>query len=97
MGETYAYFSDQVVSNNTLSAGTLDFAMHPTTSLNLDNLKLLDKIFKKFNVKNIGTLDIKVQFLWDWNPAKSPVYETTLAELKSQNPEVTSHKIFLSK
>ncbi|WP_267379565.1 TasA family protein [Bacillus sp. GM_Baccil_2] len=123
-GGTYAYFSDQVVSNNTLAAGTLDLAMQPTTSLNLDNLKPGDKILKKFNVKNSGTLDIKdvlmkvdytvndlkrdnqeddfgkhikVQFLWDWDPAKSPVYETTLAELKSQNPEVTSHKVFLSK
>ncbi|EJP81915.1 TPA: cell division protein FtsN [Bacillus thuringiensis] len=123
-GGTYAYFSDQVVSNNTLAAGTLDLAMQPTTSLNLDNLKPGDKILKKFNIKNSGTLDIKdilmkvdytvndfkkdnsvedfgkhikVQFLWDWDPEKSPVYETTLAELKSQHPEVASQKIFLSK
>ncbi|MCU5507082.1 CalY family protein, partial [Bacillus cereus] len=40
---------------------------------------------------------IKVQFLWDWDPVKGPIYETTLAELKSQNPEVASHKVFLSK
>lgn len=123
-GGTYAYFSDQVVSNNALAAGTLDLAMQPTTSLNLDNLKPGDKILKKFNIKNSGTLDIKdilmkvdytvndfkkdnsvedfgkhikVQFLWDWDPEKSPVYETTLAELKSQHPEVASQKIFLSK
>ncbi|EOP80820.1 SipW-cognate class signal peptide [Bacillus cereus HuB4-4] len=123
-GGTYAYFSDQVVSNNTLAAGTLDLAMQPTTSLNLDNLKPGDKILKKFNIKNSGTLDIKdilmkvdytvndfkkdnsvedfgkhikVQFLWDWDPEKSPVYETTLAELKSQHPEVAFQKIFLSK
>ncbi|OUB66641.1 TasA family protein [Bacillus thuringiensis] len=123
-GGTHAYFSDQVVTNNTLAAGTLDLAMQPTTSLNLDNLKPGDKILKKFNLKNSGTLDIKdvlmkvdytvndlkrdnqeddfgkhikVQFLWDWDPAKSPVYETNLAELKSQNPEVTSHKVFLAK
>jgi len=123
-GGTYAYFSDQVVTNNSFAAGTLDLAMQPTTSLNLDHLKPGDKILKKFNLKNSGTLDIKdvlmkvdytvndlkrdnqeddfgkhikVQFLWDWDPAKSPVYETTLAELKSQNPEITSHKVFLSK
>ena len=123
-GGTYAYFSDQVVTNNVLAAGTLDLAMQPTTSLNLDNLKPGDKILKKFNIKNSGTLDIKdivmkvdyivndfkkdngvedfgkhikVQFLWDWDPEKSPVYETTLAELKSQHPEVASQKIFLSK
>ncbi|WP_218778877.1 TasA family protein, partial [Bacillus thuringiensis] len=55
-GGTYAYFSDQVVTNNTLAAGTLDLAMQPTTSLNLDNLKPGDKILKKFNLKNSGTL-----------------------------------------
>ena len=58
-GGTYAYFSDQEVTNNKFAAGTLDFAMQPTTSLNLDNLKPGDKILKKFNIKNSGTLDIK--------------------------------------
>lgn len=83
--------------------------MQPTTSLNLENLKPGDKILKKFNLINSGTLDIKdlimkidytvndlkqnnttgdfgkhikVQFLWDWDPAEGPVYEPTLAELK---------------
>ncbi|HHL0974225.1 TPA: TasA family protein [Bacillus cereus] len=123
-GGTYAYFSDQVVTNNTFTAGTLDLAMHPTTSLDLNQLKPGDKILKKFNLKNSGTLDIqdivmkidytvnditknnqaddfgkhiKVQFLWDWDPAKSPVYETTLAELKEQGPEIVSKKVFASK
>ncbi|HDR4949168.1 TPA: cell division protein FtsN [Bacillus cereus] len=123
-GGTYAYFSDQEVTNNKFAAGTLDFAMQPTTSLNLGNLKPGDKILKKINIKNSGTLDIKdilmkvdyavndlqkdnriedfgkhikVQFLWDWDPEKSPVYETTLAELKLQDSEVASQKIFLSK
>ncbi|MGG0314400.1 TasA family protein [Bacillus mycoides] len=123
-GGTYAYFSDQVVTNNTFTAGTLDLAMQPTTSLNLNQLKPGDKILKKFNLKNNGTLDIqdvvmktdykvndalknnqgddfgkhiKVQFLWDWDPAKSPVYETTLAELKEQGSEIVSKKVFASK
>ncbi|MDP1459942.1 TasA family protein [Bacillus wiedmannii] len=123
-GGTYAYFSDQVVTNNTFATGTLDLAMHPTTSLNLNQLKPGDKILKKFNLKNSGTLDIqdivmkidykvndalknnqvddfgkhiKVQFLWDWDPAKSPVYETTLAELKEQGSEMVSKKVFASK
>ena len=43
---TYAYFSDQEVTHNKFAAGTLDFAMRPTTSLNLDNLKPGDKILK---------------------------------------------------
>ncbi|MED3079885.1 TasA family protein [Bacillus wiedmannii] len=123
-GGTYAYFSDHVVTNNTFTAGTLDLAMQPTTSLDLIQLKPGDKILKKFNLKNSGTLDIqdvvmkidytvndalknnqaddfgkhiKVQFLWDWDPAKSPVYETTLAELKEQGPEIVSEKVFASK
>ncbi|OLR25586.1 TasA family protein [Bacillus cereus] len=123
-GGTYAYFSHQVVTNNTFTAGTLDLAMQPTTSLDLNQLKPGDKILKKFNLKNSGTLaiqdvvmkidytvndvlknnqaddfgkHIKVQFLWDWDPAKSPVYETTLAELKEQGSEVVSKKVFASK
>ncbi|WP_242266530.1 MULTISPECIES: TasA family protein [unclassified Bacillus cereus group] len=123
-GGTYAYFSDQVVTYNTFTAGTLDLAMQPTTSLNLNQLKPGDKILKKFNLKNSGTLDIqdvvmkidytvndalknnqaddfgkhiKVQFLWDWDPVKSPVYETTLAELKEQGSEMVSKKVFASK
>lgn len=123
-GGTYAYFSDQVVTNNTFTAGTLDLAMQSTTSLDLNQLKPGDKILKKFNLKNSGTLDIqdivmkidytvndalknnqaddlskhiKVQFLWDWDPAKSPVYETTLAELKEQGSEIVSKKVFASK
>ncbi|PGW44178.1 TasA family protein [Bacillus thuringiensis] len=123
-GGTYAYFSDQVVTNNTFTAGTLDSAMQPTTSLDLNQLKPGDKILKKFNLKNSGTLaiqdvvmkidytvndalknnqtddfgkHIKVQFLWDWDPAKSPVYETTLAKLKEQGSEIVSKKVFASK
>ncbi|MGR5965422.1 TasA family protein [Bacillus cereus] len=123
-GGTYAYFSDQVVTNNTFTAGTLDLAMQPTTSLDLNQLKPGDKILKKFNLKNSGTLaiqdvlmkidytvnddlennqaddfgkHIKVQFLWDWDPAKSPVYETTLAELKEQGSAIVSKKVFASK
>ncbi|AHA75584.1 MULTISPECIES: TasA family protein [Bacillus] len=123
-GGTYAYFSDQVVTNNTFTAGTLDLAMQPTTSLDLNQLKPGDKILKKFNLKNSGTLDIqdvvmkidytvndalknnqaddfgkhiKVQFLLDWDPAKSPAYETTLAELKEQGSEIVSKKVFASK
>lgn len=123
-GGTYAYFSDQVVTNNKFAAGTLDLAMNPTTSLDLNNLKPGDKILKKFNLKNSGTLDIKdivmkidytvndfiqnnqeedfgkyirVQFLLDWDPEKRPVYETTLAELKEQDPEIISKTVFQPK
>ena len=46
------------MTHNKFAAGTLDFAMRPTTSLNLDNLKPGDKILK-IQYKNSGTLDIK--------------------------------------
>lgn len=77
MGGSYAYFSDQIVTNNTFTAGTLDLTMQPTTSLDLNQLKPGDKILKKFNLKNNQAdyfgKHIKIQFLWDWAPAKNPV------------------------
>lgn len=38
---------------------------------------------------------IKVQFLLDWDSAKSPVYETNLAELKSQSHRLPPKKYFI--
>lgn len=37
--ETYAYFSDQMVTNNTFTVGILYLAMQSTTSLDLNQLK----------------------------------------------------------
>ncbi|MGX5641793.1 TasA family protein [Bacillus toyonensis] len=56
-GGTYAYFSDQVVTNNSFVAGTLDLAMQPTTSLNLENLKpgKMDWFWIKFIFEDNGT------------------------------------------
>ncbi|MBU5468710.1 M73 family metallopeptidase [Virgibacillus sp. MSJ-26] len=58
-GGTYAYFSDQVETNNTFAAGTLDLSVNPETIVNIDNLKPGDEISREFNVTNNGTLDIE--------------------------------------
>ncbi len=34
-------------------------------------------------MEDFGLKTLKYQFLWDWDPEKKPVYETTLAELKN--------------
>ncbi|TQS76205.1 cell division protein FtsN [Ornithinibacillus gellani] len=57
-GGTYAYFSDQVETNNTFAAGTLDLSVNPETIVNLDNLKPGDEISREFTLTNDGTLDI---------------------------------------
>lgn len=46
----------------------------------------------KNNQANDFGKHIKVQFLWDLDLAKNPVYETTLAELKEQRPEIVQRK-----
>ncbi|EIT85623.1 Secreted and spore coat-associated protein 1, biofilm matrix component TasA like protein [Fictibacillus macauensis ZFHKF-1] len=58
-GGTYAYFSDQEVSQNTFASGTLDLSMNPTTIVKADNLKPGDYMIKSFKLDNKGTLDIK--------------------------------------
>lgn len=58
-GGTFAYFSDQEVSNNTFAAGTLDLSLNPTEIIEVDNLKPGDTMLRGFNLKNDGTLAIK--------------------------------------
>ncbi|TCP30240.1 camelysin [Scopulibacillus darangshiensis] len=58
-GGTYAYFSDQEVTNNTFAAGTLDLGVDPSTIINVDNLKPGDTMFRHFKLSNSGTLPIK--------------------------------------
>ncbi|MFJ7935462.1 TasA family protein [Sporosarcina sp. NPDC096371] len=58
-GGTYAYFSDQEVSNNTFAAGTLDLALNPTELVDVSNIKPGDTMFREFTLTNGGTLDIK--------------------------------------
>ncbi|WP_174615781.1 TasA family protein [Virgibacillus ihumii] len=57
-GGTYAYFSDQVVTNNTFAAGTLDLSANKSTIINLDNMKPGDKVVREFQLNNIGNLDM---------------------------------------
>ncbi|GAA0598115.1 CalY family protein [Virgibacillus siamensis] len=57
-GGTYAYFSDQVVTNNTFAAGTLDLSANKTNIINLDSMKPGDKVVREFELSNIGNLDM---------------------------------------
>lgn len=58
-GGTYSYFSDEVTSNNTFAAGTLDISVEPTEIVNLENMKPGDTIERVFELQNNGTLDIE--------------------------------------
>ncbi|WP_077324417.1 TasA family protein [Virgibacillus siamensis] len=57
-GGTFAYFSDQEVTNNTFAAGTLDLSTSKATIINLDNMKPGDKVVREFELGNIGSLDM---------------------------------------
>ncbi|HDR7968005.1 MULTISPECIES: biofilm matrix protein CalY [Bacillus cereus group] len=60
------------------------------------------KLATKYNVKdakgdNAGEdfgKHIKVKFLWNWDKASEPVYETTLAELQNLDPDVIAKDVF---
>ena len=58
-GGTYAYFSDQEVTNNTFAAGTLDLSINPQTIVNLENMKPGDSKTTEFKLANNGSLKIK--------------------------------------
>ncbi|WP_087972552.1 TasA family protein [Oceanobacillus rekensis] len=58
-GGTFAYFSDQEVSNNTFAAGTLDLSLSPTEIIEVTNIKPGDTMLRPFTLTNSGTLDIK--------------------------------------
>ncbi|MBD8004143.1 cell division protein FtsN [Bacillus sp. Sa1BUA2] len=57
-GGTYAYFSDNKVSDNTFASGTLDLSVNPNTLINVKNMKPGDSFLRSFTLKNNGTLDI---------------------------------------
>ncbi len=58
-GGTYSYFSDEVTSNNTFAAGTLDLSVEPTEIVNLENMAPGDTVEEVFELQNLGTLDIE--------------------------------------
>lgn len=58
-GGTFAYFSDQEVTNNTFAAGTLDLSVNPETVINIDNIKPGDSMLREFVLSNDGTLKIE--------------------------------------
>ncbi|GAE95168.1 secreted and spore coat-associated protein 3 [Gracilibacillus boraciitolerans JCM 21714] len=57
-GGTYAYFSDEEVTNNTFAAGTLDLSVDPTTIIEVSDIKPGDWMYRSFELINDGTLDI---------------------------------------
>jgi spore coat-associated protein N len=57
-GGTYAYFSDEEITNNTFAAGTLDLSIDPEVIIDVDNIKPGDWMNRTFKLKNDGTLDI---------------------------------------
>lgn len=57
-GGTYAYFSDNEVTNNTFATGTLDLAVEPVEVIKVDNLKPGDWMIRDFELQNNGSLDI---------------------------------------
>lgn len=57
-GGTYAYFNDTTQTTSNFTNGTLDLNAEPTTIINVDNLKPGDTMFRSFQLKNDGSLDI---------------------------------------
>ena len=58
-GGTYAYFSDQEVTNNAFAAGTLDLSANPTALIDIDGLKPGDTMLREFVLSNDGSLKIE--------------------------------------
>lgn len=58
-GGTYAYFSDQVTTQNTFAAGTLDLSVTPEVVVEVGNMKPGDSIVRDFELQNKGTLNIQ--------------------------------------
>ncbi|MFS0646424.1 TasA family protein [Siminovitchia sp. 179-K 8D1 HS] len=57
-GGTYAYFSDNKVTDNTFASGTLDLSVNPDTLINVKNIKPGDSFLRDFKLVNNGSLDI---------------------------------------
>ncbi|VEF49335.1 camelysin [Bacillus freudenreichii] len=57
-GGTYAYFSDNKMTENAFASGTLDLSVNPNTLINVKNIKPGDSFLRSFSLKNNGSLDI---------------------------------------
>ncbi|GAB3797942.1 TasA family protein [Virgibacillus kimchii] len=62
-GGTFAYFSDEAVTDNSFAAGTLDLSANPMAIINLNNLKPGDSMVREFSLTNDGSLNIENVFL----------------------------------
>lgn len=62
-GGTFAYFSDQVVTENAFTAGTLDLSIDPEVIIDIGNIKPGDTMLREFVLTNEGSLKIQNVFL----------------------------------
>lgn len=62
-GGTYAYFSDNKITDNTFASGTLDLSVNPNTLIDVKNIKPGDSFLRNFTLKNNGSLDIGKVFI----------------------------------
>ncbi|ACJ77867.1 biofilm matrix protein CalY [Bacillus paranthracis] len=75
-----------------------EFLLKNSGSLAIKDVQLATKYtvndLKKDNAGEDFGEHIKVNFIWNWDKQSEPVYETTLAELQKENPDVLAKAIF---
>ena len=75
-----------------------EFLLKNSGSLAIKDVQLATKYtvndFKNDNAGEDFGQHIKVNFIWNWDKQSEPVYETTLAELQKENPDVLAKAIF---
>ena len=75
-----------------------EFLLKNSGSLAIKDVQLATKYtvndFKNDNAGEDFGEHIKVNFIWNWDKQSEPVYETTLAELQKENPDVLAKAIF---
>ncbi|GAB6601396.1 biofilm matrix protein CalY [Bacillus cereus] len=75
-----------------------EFLLKNSGSLAIKDVQLATKYtvndFKNDNAGEDFGQHIKVNFIWNWDKQSEPVYETTLADLQKENPDVLAKAIF---
>ncbi|MDA1678667.1 biofilm matrix protein CalY [Bacillus cereus group sp. TH152-1LC] len=75
-----------------------EFVLKNSGTLAIKDVKLATKYTVK-DAKNDNAGEdlgkhIKVKFIWNWDKQSEPVYETTLAELQTVDPDVIAKDVF---
>ncbi|MGN5648095.1 biofilm matrix protein CalY [Bacillus sp. Brlt_9] len=75
-----------------------EFLLKNSGSLAIKDVQLATKYtvsdLKNDNAGEDFGKHIKVNFIWNWDKQSEPVYETTLADLQKENPDVLAKAIF---